>query len=136
MDHGLRVKTADGREHFAYGGDFGDTPNDANFVCDGLVSADRIPHPACHEHHRLAQPVAIALVSAKGAVARVRVTNEHDFTALDRAGLRARWILQADGEVVREGSVPVAAFKGLAPGASRELACPWARPRRVLGSSI
>jgi len=128
VDHGLRVKTADGREHFAYGGDFGDTPNDANFVCDGMVSADRQPHPACHEHHRLAQPVAVALVSAKGSTARIRVTNEHDFTSLDRAGLRARWIFQADGEVVREGLLPAAAFKALTPGASRELAVPVGAP--------
>jgi len=31
-------KTADGREFFAYGGDFGDQTNDGNFVTDGLVS--------------------------------------------------------------------------------------------------
>lgn len=124
LDHGLRVKTADGREHFAYGGDFGDAPNDGNFVCDGLVSADRIPHPACLEHHRLAQPVAISLVSAKSAAAataRIRVRNEHDFTALDAAGLRASWTLLADGQPVRSGVLPASALKGLAPGASREV---------------
>ncbi|MEO0055997.1 MAG: hypothetical protein RLZZ50_1944, partial [Verrucomicrobiota bacterium] len=126
LDHGLRVKTADGREHFAYGGDFGDTPNDANFVCDGLVSADRIPHPACLEHHRLAQPVAVSLVSAAtsaaSASARIRVRNEHDFTALDAAGLRASWTLLADGQPVRSGTLPASALKGLAPGAAREVA--------------
>jgi beta-galactosidase len=121
LDHGLRVKTADGREHMAYGGDFGDTPNDANFVCDGLVSADRIPHPACHEHHRLAQPVAITLVSAKGASAKVRIRNEYDFTALDAAGLRATWTLLADGQPIRSGPLPAAKLKKLAPGAHRDL---------------
>jgi beta-galactosidase len=120
-DHGLRVKTPDGREHMAYGGDFGDTPNDANFVCDGLVSADRIPHPACHEHHRLAQPLAITLVSAKGSAAKIRIRNEHDFTALDRAGLRASWTLLADGQPVAEGVIPATAFKNLAPGAHRDV---------------
>jgi beta-galactosidase len=120
-DHGLRVKTSDGREHMAYGGDFGDTPNDANFVCDGLVSADRIPHPACHEHHRLAQPVAITLVSAKGSTAKIRIRNEYDFTALDRTGLRATWTLLADGQPVSEGKLPAAAFKALAPGAHRDV---------------
>ncbi len=126
LDHGLRVKTADGREHFAYGGDFGDTPNDANFVCDGMVSADRIPHPACHEHHRLAQPVAVALVSAKtsasAATAKIRVRNEHDFTALGAAGLRGKWTLLADGQPVRSGAIPAAALKTLAPGAARDVA--------------
>jgi beta-galactosidase len=121
LDHGLRVKTADGRERFAYGGDFGDHPNDANFVCDGLVSADRIPHPACHEHHRLAQPVAVSLVSGKGTTAKISVTNEHDFTPLDRAGLRASWMLLADGQPIRSGTIPAAKLKNLAPGAKREL---------------
>lgn len=124
-DHGLRVKLPDGRGHFAYGGDFGDAPNDANFVCDGLVSADRIPHPACHEHHRLAQPVAVSLVSAKSAAsatARIRVRNEYDFTVLDAAGLRAAWTLLADGQPIRSGAIPAAALKGLAPGAAREIA--------------
>mgnify|MGYP001346278019 FL=1 len=126
LDHGLRVKTPDGREHFAYGGDFGDTPNDANFVCDGMVSADRIPHPACHEHHRLAQPVAISLVSAKSssssASAKIRIRNEHDFTALGAAGLRGTWTLLADGQPIRSGALPSAVLKNLAPGAHRDIA--------------
>ncbi|MCZ7600615.1 MAG: DUF4981 domain-containing protein [Gammaproteobacteria bacterium] len=29
----------------AYGGDFGDVPNDGNFCIDGLVAPDRTPHP-------------------------------------------------------------------------------------------
>ena len=35
-----------GREYWAYGGDFGDVPHDANFCADGLVWPDRTPHPA------------------------------------------------------------------------------------------
>ncbi|WP_225402642.1 glycoside hydrolase family 2 TIM barrel-domain containing protein, partial [Escherichia coli] len=33
----------------AYGGDFGDTPNDRQFCMNGLVFADRTPHPALTE---------------------------------------------------------------------------------------
>lgn len=55
-DHGLTKHTADGREYFAYGGDFGDEPNDLNFCCDGIVGADREPHPALWEFKTLAQP--------------------------------------------------------------------------------
>ena len=121
LDHGLRQKTADGREYFAYGGDFGDTPNDLNFVCDGMVSADRIPHPACREHHRLAQPVAVTLVKAAGPSAVIRVLNEHDFIPLGASGLRARWTLQADGAHVRSGAIPAAALARLAPGARADI---------------
>ena len=49
VDHGLAQTTADGRPYFAFGGDFGDKPNDLNFCCDGIVGADRVPHPALWE---------------------------------------------------------------------------------------
>ena len=43
VDQGIRAKTADGRSYFGYGGDFGshDRYTDYNFVCNGLVDADR-----------------------------------------------------------------------------------------------
>ena len=34
-------------DYWAYGGDFGDVPNDANFITDGIVWPDRTPHPRC-----------------------------------------------------------------------------------------
>ncbi len=119
-DHGLRVRTADGREHFAYGGDFGDVPNDANFVCDGLVSADREPRPAMWEFKHLAQPVAVELVSqpvhgCAGAL-RIRVRNEHDFVSLAR--LRGSWELLLDGALSAQGELPVL---DLPPGEAVEL---------------
>ncbi|MCE1206513.1 MAG: hypothetical protein LWX00_03795 [Spirochaetia bacterium] len=47
-----------------YGGDFGDSPSDFDFVCDGLLFPDRTPKPAMAECAHLFQPVAFALVSA------------------------------------------------------------------------
>jgi beta-galactosidase len=119
LDHGLRQKTADGREFFAYGGDFGEKPHDANFVCDGLVSADRIPHPAMWELKHLAQPVAVTLVTAPTAdtPCTIRITNEHDWLTL--AHLAGSWELLHDGELLRTGKLPALP---LAPGASRDLA--------------
>ena len=58
-DHGLVQTLPDGRTRWAYGGDFGDEPNDGNFVCDGLVWPDRRPKPAMWEHSALAAPVRI-----------------------------------------------------------------------------
>ena len=114
LDHGLRQKTADGREFFAYGGDFGDTPNDANFVCDGMVSADRIPHPAMWEFKHLAQPVTVEPV--KGQPGRIRVRNDHDFVSLAR--LQGQWELLIDGVSAKRGDLPKL---DLAPGASKDI---------------
>ncbi len=59
MDHGIRKTTADGEEYFAYGGDFGDQPNDSNFVMDGLVMSDHTPSPALLEYKKVLEPVMI-----------------------------------------------------------------------------
>ncbi len=40
---------AGGHVYWAYGGDFGDTPHDAQFCINGLVWPDRSLHPACFE---------------------------------------------------------------------------------------
>ena len=48
-DHGLTTTLANGKRGFAYGGQFGETPHDGNFVADGLMSADLVAHPAMNE---------------------------------------------------------------------------------------
>lgn len=118
-DHGLRQHTPDGRAYWAYGGDFGDTPNDANFVCDGLVWPDRTPHPALWEHKKLAQPVAIELVGHSPRKTRLRIRNEQDFSSL--GWLRGRWELLIDGVVTKRGALP---RLDLASGANRVVALP------------
>lgn len=45
---GLLKERSDGIKHWAYGGDFGDSPNDLNFCLNGLIWPDRSPHPALH----------------------------------------------------------------------------------------
>ncbi|HVZ65009.1 MAG TPA: glycoside hydrolase family 2 TIM barrel-domain containing protein [Opitutaceae bacterium] len=129
-DHGIRQRTADGREFWAYGGDFGDTPNDANFVCDGLVWPDRTPHPAMWEHKQLAQPVAVEPVNlARG---RIRIRNEQDFTGL--GWLRGTWELQLDGVVKKRGALP---RLDLPPGAAKEVSLPLgALPAGVEGHIV
>jgi hypothetical protein len=45
---GLLKEDSDGSKFWAYGGDFGDTPNDSNFCLNGIVWPDRTIHPAVH----------------------------------------------------------------------------------------
>jgi len=101
-DHGLLRTNDRGQDYMAYGGDFGDTPNDLNFCCDGIVGADRSPHPGLHEFKKLAQPVAVAWEHA--ASGRLRVTNKRDFTSL--SDLAGDWTLEVDGEAVARGDLP------------------------------
>jgi beta-galactosidase len=100
IDHGIRQIDARGRHYWAYGGDFGDVPNDANFCADGLVWPDRAPHPLLHELTFLARPVS---VESKGG-GRFRIHNRRDFAGL--SDLRGAWELSVDGAVVRRGTLP------------------------------
>ena len=102
IDHGIKQKTADGREYWAYGGDFGDKPNDLNFVCDGLVWPDRTPHPGA---------LRIQASRAAGQGHRVR-SEDRRARGEEQAGLspprwiRGEWELKVNGKVVGEGKLP------------------------------
>jgi beta-galactosidase len=101
VDQALVQVLDDGTERLAYGGDFGDEPNDGAFCCNGLVAADRTPHPSLLEFAKVAQPVQIrALDAARGLL---EVTNEHAF--VDLSGLDPGWVVQVDGAVVASGTL-------------------------------
>ncbi len=112
-DHGIRRKTADGRTYFAYGGDFGDQPNDGNFVCDGLVFPDRRPSPGLIEYKKVIEPVKVEAVDA--AAGRFRLINRYDFIGLDH--LKVEWTVEnAAGAVIERGEAapPKVAGRGTA----------------------
>ena len=69
LDHGLAFPTGSRPGAYAYGGDFGDDPNDGNFVIDGLLFPDRRPSPALAELAKVQQPVDVALLGT-GRTAR------------------------------------------------------------------
>ncbi|MBR2872147.1 MAG: DUF4981 domain-containing protein [Lentisphaeria bacterium] len=98
LDHGITKTMADGKKMWAYGGDFGDTPNDRNFCTDGIVWPDRTPHPALFELKYLAAPVKIRKMDEQGTI---EITNRRYFTTLD--DLQLNWSLRIDGEEVRSG---------------------------------
>ena len=101
VDQGLRSRTADGTEFLAYGGDFGppEVPSDRNFCMNGLVSADRVPHPSLHEVKKVYQYVDIE--GEDLANGRVRISNNHAF--LDLSRLQASWEVRADDRKLQGG---------------------------------
>jgi beta-galactosidase len=103
IDHGLKQKTKEGQEYWAYGGDFGDQPNDLNFVCDGLVWPNRTPHPGIYEFKYLAQPVKVIGFNARTGILEIK--NNQDFATL--AWIRGEWELKVSGRRVANGKLPV-----------------------------
>ncbi len=103
LDHGIKLKDKNGKYYWVYGGDFGDEPNDSNFVADGLVWPDRTPHPGMYELKKLAQPVKVEVIDLHSG--RLLVTNRKYFT--DLSGFKITWELTVDGKVVQHGKMPV-----------------------------
>lgn len=128
-DHGIAAKTPDGESYFAYGGDFGDKPNDGNFCIDGLVSPDRKPHTGLLELKQVIAPVLIEAEDAKQG--RFRVLNRYDF--IDLSHLAVNWKLEREGETLQQGRTgPLAAL----PGESQPLTIPFALPQELPGPFV
>ena len=102
VDQGIRQVTEEGEEWFAYGGDFGDEPNDGNFCINGLIWPDRTPHPGLWEYKKVLEPVRVESVDL--AAGEIKITNRYLFS--DLSGLDLSWTLSADGEVLQSGELP------------------------------
>lgn len=59
IDQALLVKNRYGQDRMAYGGDFGDRPNDHSFCADGILYADRTPSPKVQEVKAVYQSVRL-----------------------------------------------------------------------------
>ena len=75
-DHGLLKETTD-NSYYAYGGDFGDIPNDDTFVMDGLCHSNHTPTQGLLEFKQVIAPVHVELKDDE-----LLVTNERDFVDL------------------------------------------------------
>ncbi|MEI6899540.1 MAG: glycoside hydrolase family 2 TIM barrel-domain containing protein, partial [Bacteroidota bacterium] len=104
VDQGILKKEAKGRNFYAYGGDFGPKglPSDGNFCCNGLVSANRIPHPGYYEVKKVYQNIKFRAVDL--AIPTFEVINQNDFTSL--TGKVIDWEVIANGKVLQSGSLP------------------------------
>eukprot|EP00249_Psilotum_nudum_P022717 c28621_g1_i1 orf=380-3835(-) len=98
VDQGLLKKGSNGEKYWAYGGDFGDSPNDLNFCINGLTWPDRSPHPALEEVKYVYQPFKFSLVEDA-----VEIINRNFFTASTQADFF--WSLSADGQIVESGQL-------------------------------
>ena len=113
-------------EYWAYGGDFGDMPNDSDFCINGLIRPDRVPNPAYYEVQKVYQNVLMELVDP--AAGSVRLTNRFDFTSLGE--FEWRWRRLENGIEVDSGEFPAL---GIPPGMSVAMTMPGAEPADPAG---
>jgi beta-galactosidase len=117
VDQGFRKKTADGKQFWAFGGDFGESKTDGNFCCNGLVLPDRAVTPKLLEVKKVYQNIGFRPVDL--ASGDVEVVNKFFFTNLNRYDFS--WQLFQDGDLLRSGLLP---SPDLEPGAATRLKIP------------
>ncbi|MFJ1968550.1 glycoside hydrolase family 2 TIM barrel-domain containing protein [Streptomyces sp. NPDC087903] len=126
---GLTEKRPREKSFRAYGGDWGDNPNDGAFSGDGIVTADRGLTGKSAEVKRIYQAVNAAPASGDTLApgAPVTLTNEYLFTNL--RDFDGRWELARDGEVVRRGTLSRTQLD-VAPLSSKDITVPFELPGR------
>lgn len=100
VDQSLIRNDENNQSYWAYGGDFGDTPNDRQFCMNGLVFPDRSPHPSLYEAQCAQQFFQFSLLST--APLMISITSEYLFRNSDNEQLY--WRIESEGELVLEGN--------------------------------
>ncbi|SDX29345.1 beta-galactosidase [Lutibacter oricola] len=101
IDQGILRKDENGKEYYAYGGSYGDTPNDGSFCINGIIASDRTPKPEIYECKKVNQPVVITAVNTlKG---EFEILNRHH--AIDLSKYDLYWNITENGKVIQQGNV-------------------------------
>ncbi|TWU18429.1 Beta-galactosidase [Allorhodopirellula heiligendammensis] len=113
----------------AYGGDFGDRPNDGNFCINGLVSADRNPNPHLWEVKKVHQNIKVTAVDL--AVGTFRVQNKFAFTNTNE--FVPHVTLRLDGKIV--GKATLKPFN-IEPGSTQTIVIPTMKTDEMQGEAL
>ena len=106
VDQSFREIDENGKWYWAYGGDYGPegVPSFDNFNTNGLIDADRVPHPHLNEVKKVYQYIKSKLTNPNNFT--IQVKNWYDFTNLDEYTLY--WELVADnGVIIKNGEKTV-----------------------------
>jgi beta-galactosidase len=95
VDQGIKTKDENGKSFWGYGGDFGSghLQNDENFCANGLVAADRSPHPGIYEVKKVYQDIIFKNKDWQNGV--IIVENNFNFTSL--SGYQFKWEFLKNG---------------------------------------
>ena len=115
-NHGLLTKNSEGEEYYAYGGDFGDEPNDGNFVMDGVLESNHEPNSGLVEYKKALEPVQVVSFESD----KVTLINRQDFAGLE--AFDCLYSVVGDGDV--KGETGKIELPKIAAGATADLQLP------------
>lgn len=101
VDQGFKQTDKSGNVFWGYGGDLGSYNylNDENFCANGLIAANRIPHPGLYEVKKVYQDIKFYAKDLQQG----QITVKNNFAFTSAAGFNFYWTLVENGkEVYRE----------------------------------
>ena len=113
VDQSIYHYTKNGIRYEAYGGDFGDYPNDGQFVMNGIIFADRKPKPQLAEVKKVYQEVAVSKYTPfhKEDIMSppvFEIFNKNYFRTLSH--LKGVWKLYKNGFEIKKGDFSIDAI--------------------------
>lgn len=118
VDQAIWNYTPTGLRYLGYGGDFGDVPNDGQFVMNGIMFADLEPKPQYYEVKKVYQNVAVNMLDARKG--EIEIQNKNFFT--DLSAYLGEWSLWKNGKQVNVGEIDL---EGLTPRTTKKLCLPY-----------
>lgn len=118
QDQGIWNARDPKRQYMAYGGGFGEVPNDHYFIHKGVVFSDRSPKPHFPEMKKVYQ--WISFTADDLAAGKIKLRNRYQFLNLDQ--FIVSWTVSEDGQMIDTGT-----FRKLAldPGAEQVITVPF-----------
>lgn len=107
-----------GVPYYTYGGDFGELPNDGQFIFKGVIAADLSPKPHYYEVKKVYQYIAVDSINAQTGA--FEVFNKNYFKDLSDYDLR--WSLYENGSEVQFGTID---FGAVAPRKKTKITVPY-----------
>ncbi len=127
IDQGLIKHTDDGTPYYAYGGDFGDKPNDEDFCLNGIVFPDRTPKPSMAEIKKVQQYIKFNDFNPSNGTLTLK--NTYSFINLDRFYLK--WELTENGITIQNNKFDL---PDVLPNHQEEISIPFLKPNLKKGA--
>jgi len=102
QDQGIWNKRDPSHVILAYGGGFGEFPNDHYFIHKGVIASDRSPKPHYPEMKKAYQWIGISEGNLEAGI--VKIKNKYQFTSLKN--FNASWTLSENGTLIGSGTYP------------------------------
>lgn len=100
VDQSIR-KVENGREKWLYGGDFDEGNTSYYFCANGIIGADRIPHPSYYEVKKVYS--SLEVTDSDAASGKIIIKNKNYF--IDTSDYNFVWSLTVDGKEVEHGEL-------------------------------